>query len=319
MKRVLIASQTFGQRSRKPFEMLEENGFEITENLTRKKYTEDELVAIIGEYDAVVVGSDPFTRRVQEAGKGRLKIMAKSGVGIDNIDLQAAKEFGIYVTSTPGTVNTAVADSAMGMILCLSRNIVTANIQQKAGLWPRLSGEDLEGKTLGIVGLGEIGKKVAHRAQAFGMEILAYDAFPNREYCEAHNIELCDLDALFSRSDYISLHAPLTPQTRNMVNDRTIALMKPTVKLVNTARGGLVDEEALYRALKEGRIHSAALDVFQHEPTDSSHPLLKLDNCIVTPHIAGYSYEANYKSGIMVAENIIQAFSGTVPKNLVKY
>lgn len=315
-KKILIASQSFGTQDETPIRLLEENGFELIKNTEHKKYTEEELLELIGGCVAAVVGSDPFTSQVINAGN-ELKILAKSGVGVDNIDLTAADEKGIYVTNTPGAVETAVAESTMGMILSLCRNICIGNDLQKQGEWPRLCGSELTEKTLGIVGLGNIGKKVAKMAAGFDMRIFGYDPYADSDFCSQNGITLCTLDELLENSDIVTLHAPYNKANHNMIDREALEKMKPEAYLINASRGGLIDEDALYVALLKKHIAGAALDCYKKEPTTVSMPLFELDNCIVTPHIAGYSKEANYRVGMIVAKNIIAACNGDVPLNVV--
>jgi len=281
-----------------------------------KKYSEQELLEIIPNYSAAIVGSDPFTKQVIEAGK-KLKILAKNGVGVDNIDLQAAAEHDIIVTNTPGTVETSVAETTIGLILALYHNICIADRQQRQGKWPRMIGNELSGKTIGIVGLGHIGKKVAAYARAFSMNVQAYDPLIDLDYCLIHNICACSFEELIATSDIVSIHTPLSPGNSHLIDKNIIRAMKSNACLINTARGGLVDEEALYEALKNHTIRAAAIDCFSHEPTIAGNRFFDLDNCIVTPHIAGYSQEANSLSGMIAAKSIVAVFEGMKPEHIV--
>lgn len=314
--KILVASQSFGNMSRKPLDSLIEAGIEVTPNIKKKKFTEEELLETVADYDGIVVGAEPVTRKVMERGK-KLKILAKSGVGIDNIDLQAATEKGIFITTTPGTVEHTVADSAFALILALARNISQGDAALRKGQWPRMMGMEVWGKRLGVVGLGRIGKQVVLRARGFNMEILGYDPYPDQAFCSANGVTVTGLSTLLSTSDIITLHAPYTPETENLINADTLALLQPHAFLVNTARGGLIDEAALYQALKNKKIGGAALDCFKKEPPGSDFPFYELDNCVMTPHTAGYSPEANLKSGMLVVENIMAVFTGRTPPCLI--
>jgi len=247
--------------------------------------TEDQLVETIGEYDALIVrsGTD-VTARVIEAGK-RLRFIGRAGAGVDNIDMEAATKRGIIVANTPEGNTLAATEHTMAMMLSLARNIPQANASLKKKEWKRskFMGVELNEKTLGIVGLGRIGREVAKRAQAMGMHIVGYDPFITRERASQMGVEAVSLEELFKVADVITVHTPLIKETRHMVNEKSIAMMKDGVRIINCARGGIIDEKALYDGLKSKKIAGAALDVFEEEPPLNS-PLLELDQVIVTPH-----------------------------------
>lgn len=292
-------------------------GFEVHENPEKKKYTEKELIAQLPGYDAAVVGSDPFTQKVIEAAAPRLRILAKSGVGVDNIDIPAATKNGVYVTSTTGSVDDGVADQTFALMLSIARGIIYLDRVSKEGQWPRYLGMDVSGKTLGIVGLGHIGREVALRAKGFRMKLLAYEPYPNDAFCCDHNITLCGLEQLCEESDFVTLHVPHTPQTHHILTEDLLHRMKKSAVLINTARGGLVDEELLYRALKEKWIYAAGVDCWEQEPTKANNPLFSLENCVCTPHVAGYTARTMYNTGMMVAESVIAALRDEVPPRLL--
>lgn len=295
---------------------MREAGIEVDVNPKGKALTEAELLAAIEGYDAIIVGTDPLTAAVIKKGKN-LKIIAKNGVGYDNIDLQAATQQGVYVTITPGTVEKTVADSTFALMLALARNITLGDAAIRKGEWPRLVGMNISNKKLGLIGLGRIGKNVVLRARGFDMEVYAYDPSPDTDFCEQYGVHLASLEEVFRTCDIVSLHAPLLETTRYLVNEHTLALMKPEAVLINTSRGDLVDEGALFKALKERRIAGAALDVFSKEPPEKEFPFYELDNVILTPHIAGYSQDGIIAMGIMVAESVVAALSGKVPLYVV--
>ncbi|MGQ9476997.1 MAG: 2-hydroxyacid dehydrogenase [Candidatus Bipolaricaulia bacterium] len=282
-----------------------------------------ELVAKVRE--AGVAGlicllSDRIDREVLEAGKA-LKVVANVAVGYDNIDVQAASELGIMVTNTPEVLTEATADLTFGLILAVARRIVEGDkLVRRGGFhgWELdlLLGAEVHHKTLGIVGLGRIGQAVARRASGFGMEILYYDPVRRPELEQELGAEFVGLEELLRRSDFVSLHLPLMPQTRHLLGKRELELMKPTAFLINVARGPIVDEAALVEALKAGRLAGAGLDVFEHEP--EVHPeLLELANVVLTPHIGSAGRETRVKMAIMAVENVFAALSGRRPPNLV--
>jgi phosphoglycerate dehydrogenase-like enzyme len=248
--------------------------------------TEDELIEALAGVEATVAGSEPYSPRVF-AAHPQLRVVARVGVGYDAVDLAAATTAGAAVCIAPGTNQGSVAEHCFALMLGLTRHVPARHAALAGGGWPRLMSVPLRGRTLGLAGLGRIGKAVATRARAFEMTVIAYDPLPDSAFCERHGIELVPLDRLLSESDFLSLHLPLTPDTRHVINAGTLARMKPTAVLVNTSRGGLVCEADLIAALREGRLGGAALDVFEDEPTPRDNPLRTLPNVVLTPHAAG--------------------------------
>ncbi|MCZ6680436.1 MAG: phosphoglycerate dehydrogenase [Candidatus Poribacteria bacterium] len=278
----------------------------------------DELIDRIGVYDALIIRSaTKVTAEVIDAAK-QLKVIGRAGVGVDNIELDAATRHGILVVNTPTGNTIAAAEHTMTTMLALSRNILPAGISVRNGEWTRskFMGVELYGKTLGIIGLGRIGAQVAHRAQAFEMEIIAYDPYISAEAAEKLGVHLVKREDLFKRADYISLHTLLSPETYYSISDAELALMKPECRLINCARGGLIDEAALYCALKEGRIAGAALDVFEKEPA-TGNPLLTLDNVLATPHLGASTAEAQIHVAVEVVHQVINALRGLPVTNAV--
>jgi len=282
--------------------------------------SKDELIKIIPEYSGLVVRSETkVTQEVISAGR-KLKVIGRAGVGVDNIDVEYATKKGILVINAPEGNTIAAAEHTMALILSLSRKIPHAYFSLKEGKWDRKSfvGHELYGKTLGLVGLGRIGSEVAKRAKAFKMRIVAYDPYISPEKAKELEVELLSsLDELLKVADYVSLHLPLTPETENLIGERELSLMKPSSYLINCARGKLVDEGALYNALKEKRIAGAALDVFRQEPLNPDNPLLTLDNVVLTPHLGASTQEAQEKVAVIVAEEIIKYFKGEPVMNAV--
>ncbi|HIK36711.1 MAG: phosphoglycerate dehydrogenase [Geminocystis sp.] len=278
-----------------------------------------ELAGIIAGYDALMIRSGTqVTAEVIEAATN-LKVIGRAGVGVDNIDVASATRKGIIVVNSPEGNTIAAAEHTLAMMLALSRYIPDANYSLKQGKWDRKSfiGTEVYKKTLGVIGLGKIGSHVATVAKAMGMKILAYDPYISQERANQLGCTLVDLDVLLSEADYITLHVPKTPETTNLINRETIAKMKPTVRIINCARGGIIDEEALYEALKSGRIAGAALDVFAQEPLGDS-PLKTLgSNVILTPHLGASTAEAQLNVAIDVAEQIRDVLLGLPARSAV--
>ncbi|MEN3753718.1 phosphoglycerate dehydrogenase [Mangrovibacter yixingensis] len=246
-----------------------------------------------------------------------LKIVCKHGVGVDNIDLEATRQRGIYVTNVPDANKHAVADFAFSLILNCARQTNTAIEQTRAGKWPRIFATDVYGKTLGIIGLGNIGKQLALRAKGFNMKILAFDFFPDNAFATQHGIEFTDINQLTEKSDFISLHIPLTDSTRNLFDIQQIKKMKSSAFLINVSRGGVVNEQDLYAALSDNVIAGAAADVFEQEPL-ADHPLFTLNNFLPTSHIAGYTDGAISAIGERCVQNIINyIIHGKQPENIM--
>ena len=248
----------------------------------------------------------------------RLRVVGRAGSGVDNIDLDAATQAGILVMNTPGGNSVSVAEQTLALMLALARSIPQANESTKAGKWEKKKfvGTELRGKTLGIIGLGNIGREVVLRARPFEMKILAFDPYVSKRWAEDLNIELVDLPKLLAESDYISLHVALTSETRHMIGRDQFAQMKQGVRIVNCARGGLIDEEALREAINGGKVAGAGLDVFEAEPPAQS-PLLACDNLVATPHIGGSTGEAQEIVGIQIAQQVVEYLRSGVAINAV--
>ncbi|MDD5282212.1 MAG: phosphoglycerate dehydrogenase [Candidatus Omnitrophica bacterium] len=281
----------------------------------------DTLKEIIKDYDALVVRSaTKVTSDIIQAAK-KLKVVGRAGVGLDNVDLEAATQKGIIVMNTPAGNTISTAEHTFSMILALSRNIPQANASTKKGEWKRskFMGVELYGKTLGIVGFGRIGSEVAKRALSFGMKILAYDPFLSAEVAESIGVEIAELKKVLQEADYITVHTPLTDETRHMISDKEFALMKKGVRIINCARGGIIDEAALVKALKEQKVSGAAMDVFENEPLSAENELLKLDNVVITPHLGASTEEAQVNVAIEVAEIVRDALLGKGIRNAANY
>ncbi len=249
----------------------------------------EEIIAIIGDYDALLVRSQTKVNAdIIQAGK-KLQVIGRAGVGIDNIDVEAATRCGIIVVNAPTGNTVSAAEHTVALMLALARHIPQANASLKAGQWRRndFMGIELRGKTLGIIGLGNVGSEVAQRARGLQMTVLGYDPFISADRAAKLNVQVVPLEQLYKESDFVTLHIPLTSQTRSIIGAKELSLMKPTVRLINCARGGLIEESALLAALKDKKVAGVAIDVFEKEPTTKS-PLFEFENVIVTPHLGGF-------------------------------
>ncbi len=270
-----------------------------------------ELRSILPEFDVLIVRSRTKVTADLLEHAARLKVIGRAGVGVDNIDLDAARARGIIVVNSPLATTVAVAELTMGLLLATARAIPRADAAMKQGKWLKkeLEGIELQGKTLGLIGFGRIGREVAHRALAFGMRILAYDPLIPEDVIRQANVMPSSLETLLQRSDFISLHIPLTDETRNLLSTQAFAQMKTGVRLICTARGGIIDEQALLQALKEGKVAAAALDVFAVEPP-ALNELITHPNLIATPHIGAQTVEAQTRAAEMIAEEVLAALRG---------
>ena len=279
----------------------------------------EELAAIIGEYDALAVRSETKVTADIIAKAGNLKIIGRAGVGVDNIDVEAATKRGILVVNSPEGNTMAAAELSVAMLLALARNIPQADQALRNGEWKRSKymGSEVFHKTLGVIGLGKIGREVVRRAQAFGMDILGYDPYFKPEQAEALGIRLVDLNTLYRELDYITVHVPKTKETSGMIGAEQLATMKPTVRLINCARGGIIDEAALAEAAKAGKIGGAAVDVYTTEPAPADNPLLGIPNIITTPHLGASTEEAQVNVAIDIAEQIADVLQGKSARSAV--
>jgi len=272
---------------------------------------EEELVATIGDYEAVVVRSQTrVTAKVIQAGK-KLQVIARAGAGVDTIDVDEATRHGIVVVNAPTGNTISAAEHTIALMLALSRHIPQANATLKSGVWRRsdFMGTEVRDKILGIIGLGNIGSEVAKRARGLEMKLIGYDPFISDDHAKKLQVKLVPLEQLLKESDFITLHLPLTSQTKGVIGKKELVLAKPTVRIINCARGGLIDEEALARAVKEKRVAGAAVDVFSTEPTTES-VLFESDNIIVTPHLGASTTEAQIVAARMVSEQVIDILNG---------
>jgi D-3-phosphoglycerate dehydrogenase len=308
--KILVTPTSFTrERSPAAWDKLSAFAAEIVCNPLGKPLAENEALPLLEGTDGWIAGLDNITSFVIENAPTSLKVISRYGVGYERVDLSAAAARGITVTNTPGVNSEAVADLALGLMLSVARRIPVLDRQVKAGGWPRTVGVELYGKTLGILGLGAIGKGVARRALGFSMRVLAYDPWMDKAYAERNGIVPMELDDLLACSDVISLHLPWTPQTANLLDAERISRLKPGVILINTARGGLMDEEALSAALEMGLIGGLGLDAFAMEPPGNS-PLFRFDNVVATPHAGAHTAEAAANMAMLSVDNLIAVLTG---------
>jgi D-3-phosphoglycerate dehydrogenase / 2-oxoglutarate reductase len=272
--------------------------------------------------DAVISRKGKITREHMQKSASRLKIIARTGVGVDpsRVDLDGAREFKVWVTNQPGSNSVSVAELVFGHMITLARHTFAANRAVKENRWSeylKFIGAELAEKTLGIIGMGNIGTRVAIRARAFEMSFLVYDPYIPESHVTALGGKWVGLDELLAQSDFVTIHCPLTPETSGMIDQQRLALMKATAYLINAARGGIVNEGALWHALKQKKIAGAALDVVEDEPPAKDHPLFELDNLILTPHIGALTFEASKRGEWGAAEDVIRVLEGKKPKNPV--
>lgn len=289
--------------------MVEAFADETVYNPQTRPLEAEEVLALLDGVDGYIAGLDYITSDVIRRAPASLKVISRYGAGVDRVDLEAAKEKGITVTNTPGTNAVAVCELAFGLMFSLARSIPRLDAAVKKGEWPRNDGIELAGKTLGIIGFGAIGKNLATRARAFGMRVVAFDPYFNQAFANQHGIEQMTLDETIETADFLSLHVPLTKETKYMIGEQAIARMKKGAFIINTARGGLVDEAAAASALKSGKLGGIGLDAYEVEPVTDS-PLLGLDHVVMTPHTGAHTNEAIAGMGIMAAQNLIDVLQG---------
>ena len=315
MTRVLISPTTLAGVQASFVDVLKAEGFELVYHGRTSQLNEEQILETLKGIDAVLAGSEPYNERVL-AAHPQLKVIARVGVGYDAVDCDAATRHGVVVATTPNTNQGAVAEHTFAMMLALTKNIVSQHIGTREGRWPRGSNIPMRWRTLGIAGLGRIGKAMATRAKAFEMKVIAHDPFPDTAWAKANDVTLVSLEELFRESDFLTLHMPALPETTNMVNAKMLALMKPTAYLINTSRGAVIHEADLYEALKAKRIAGAGLDVFAVEPPGNS-PLLTLDNVVLTPHAAGVDLQSRDDMARSAADAIISLSRGEWPAEKV--
>jgi D-3-phosphoglycerate dehydrogenase len=312
MTRILLTTTSFQDTPGRHHELLAQTGWEIIR--ARGPLNEADTLKLVGEVDGYICGDDAITRAVLEKARPRLKVLSKYGIGVDKIDVKSCTEFGIPLLFTPGVNHTTVAEHTFLLLLALEKNFLFHIDSTRSGGWKRKTGHELLDKTIGIVGLGRIGKEVAIRARAFGMHPIGFDVYWDEKFAAEHGVKrAASLDEIFAASDYISLHTNLTPQTRGMINAAAMAKMKKGVLILNCARGEIVHTEDMVAALKSGQVGGYGADVLDQEPPAADHPLLKLPNCVVTPHIGSRTYESVVRQATTSVENLIRAMRGEKP------
>jgi D-3-phosphoglycerate dehydrogenase len=314
--RVLCTPTTYGKGDPSLRSTLEAAVLEVVYNPLGRPLKAEELRPLVTDADGFIAGLDEVDASVIEAAN-RLRVIARYGVGTDRVDIGRATMRGIVVTNTPGTNSVAVAELTIGLILALARDLIAADDAVRLGEWPTFQGIGIRGKTVGLIGLGAVGREVARRLRAFGCRLLAFDPYVGPEVADKYGVRLVSLETLLPDADFVSLHAPAAESTIGMVNREFLQKMKPGAFLINTARGELVDEPALIQALESRKVRAAALDCFSLEPPDKDSSLLKLLNVIVTPHIAAHTDEAVNLMGWAALENCLAVLRGERPMNLV--
>lgn len=314
-KKVLIAKPMYSTFSPTGYKMLLDKGYEIEEIPFDRNYTLEELKVVAADADAVIADSEPWCEEAMAAAP-KLKVISRYGVGMNSVDTDAAKAHNIIVTNCPGINANPVAEHTIALMMCAVRDLVNLNESTKQGNWKQFIFREIEGATVGIIGFGFIGQKVAQKLLGFGCRVLAYDVMPNYEAAKRLNTEIVSFEEILKESDIICLHCPLVPETFHCINEETLKMTKPGVIFVSESRGPVVDEKAMYEALTNGQVGFYATDVFENEPaTPENTPLFALKNYIATPHNGGETYENGERCGLMCAQQVIDALEGREPVN----
>lgn len=294
---------------------LSEYGIDLIVPDVRERMEEDDILKYAGQFDGTICGDDRYTARVIEACAPRLKVISKWGTGVDSIDAEACAKFGVKLGRTPNAFTTPVADTVLGYMLAFARRQPWMDREMKSGKWEKIPGRTLSEMTLGVIGVGNIGKAVTRRAKAFGMKVLGTDIIDvDHVFVNETGIEIANLQSLLSNSDFVSVNCDLNPASHHLINADTLALMKPTAVLINTARGPIVEEKALVAALASGQVGGAALDVFEFEPLPLDSPLLKMDNVLLAPHNSNSSPAAWERVHWSTIKNLVEGLGMRVKK-----
>ncbi len=310
--KILLTTTSFQDTPGAHHDMLAQTGWEIIR--ARGPLNEADTLALVGDVDGYICGDDAITRKVLEKARPKLKVLSKYGIGVDKIDVKCATEFGIPVLFTPGVNHTTVAEHTFLLLLALEKNLLFHTDSTRSGGWKRKTGHELLEKTIGIIGLGRIGKEVVIRAKAFGMKAIALDPHFDDKFAAEYGLKKAhSLDDIFKESDYISLHTNLTPETRDMINAKSIAKMKKGVLILNCSRGEVVNTNDMVTALKSGQVGGYGTDVLDVEPPPADHPLLKLPNVVCTPHVASRTFESVVRQATTSVKNLILAMNGEKP------
>ena len=310
--RILLTTTSFQDTPGEHHALLAGTGWEVV--TARGPLNEADTLALVGDVDGYICGDDAITRRVLEKARPRLQVLSKYGIGVDKIDVASCTEFGVPLLFTPGVNHTTVAEHTFLLLLALEKNLLFHTDSTRSGGWQRKTGHELLDKTIGVIGLGRIGREVATRARAFGMHVVGFDLHWDDAFAERHGIRrAASLEEAFAASDYLSLHTNLTPETRDLVRAETIARMKPGVLIINCARGEIVNTPDMAAALQSGRVGGYGTDVLDEEPPRADHPLTKLPNCVVTPHIGSRTAESVQRQALAAVTNLIRAMHGEKP------
>lgn len=314
---VFITARTMNETGAVALKLLRESGANVIIPQKAGPYTEAEVLEVLPGVDAMLASMDKFTDRVLSSPEAKqLKLISRWGVGYDAVDIPSATRNGIVVAYCPGLLNEAVADYAFSLLCGVARRVHEGHEVMRRGEWKSLWGHDIHGKTLGLLGCGRIGQAMARRAAGFGMRLLGYDIAPNED-AKKLGVQFVSLDELLAQSDFVSLHAALTPQNRGLIGEAQLRRMKPTSYIINTARGALIDEVALVRAVTENWIAGAAIDAFVVEPLPKDHPIRNAPNVLITPHQASFTYETGEKVSTMAAQAIVDLMNGRKPRCVV--
>jgi D-3-phosphoglycerate dehydrogenase / 2-oxoglutarate reductase len=310
--RVLLTTTSFQDTPGSHHDLLASKGYELVRE--RGPLPEARMLELVGDVDGLLCGDDALTRAVLQKALPRLKVISKYGVGLDKIDLAAAAELKLPVCFTPGVNHHTVAEHTFTLLLALEKNLIPSVDATRRGEWKRLTGRELHGKTIGIIGLGRIGQEVALRARAFGMAVIGFGHYWDDVFARLHNVKrAAALDQLLTSADYITLHTKLTPEKRGLIDEKALGRMKPGVVIVNCARGELINTPDLLAALKSGHVAGYAADVLEQEPPSTDHPLLRQPNCVITPHIGSRTFENVERQATMAVENLIAVLEGKQP------
>jgi phosphoglycerate dehydrogenase-like enzyme len=315
--RILVTPTSYGKADARLINELKSQVGEVIYNPTSKPLPSAEVARLLPGIDGYIAGLDQIDSYALGAAD-KLKVIARYGVGVDNVDLVATRKRGICVTNTPGANSVSVAELTIGLILSLARNIPEAVSATRAGAWPRMTGLTIEGKTVGLLGMGAIGKQVIQRLAGFDCRLMAFDPVADEKFALKNKVILAPLDEVVCQADFLSLHLPLLPETRNLVNASFLSKMKKGAYLINTARGELIDEVALADAFRQKQLAGAALDVFPQEPPETGHPLLNIPQVLVTPHTASHTDGAMNAMGWMALRDCLTVLRGEEPQFPVK-
>lgn len=312
MKKVLVTTTSFQDTPGSHQDLLNSCNWQVS--YARGPLSENQILELVGDFDGIICGDDVFSRRVFEKALPRLQFLSKYGIGVDKIDVQAATELGIPVFFTPGVNHTTVAEHTFMLMLMLVKKAPFHINAVRQGQWKRQTGNEIWGKTIGIVGLGRIGKEVALRAKAFGLKVIGYDVYWDDAFASEHGItRAASYDQVWSDADFITLHTNLNAETHHLVRNETLAKMKDGVYIVNCARGEIVHTQDMVQALQSGKVAGYGTDVLDDEPPRPDHALLSLENCIITPHIGSRTYESVVRQATKSIQNLKNAFEGKQP------